>query len=83
MKHCPGDTVPTCEPCGTFYNPNSLSEDGRCPVCGAEVTVGDHAQRGSEDPEIERHVPWHFWVGVAAVTVYLGWRVIQGLLLLF
>lgn len=23
--------------------------------------------------------PWHFWVLVAAVVVYLGWRLVQGL----
>ena len=28
-------------------------------------------------------VPWHFWVGVAAVIAYLGWRLIQGVGLLF
>jgi hypothetical protein len=27
-------------------------------------------------------VPWHFWVGVAAVIGYLGWRLIQGVGLL-
>lgn len=27
--------------------------------------------------------PWHFWVLVAAVSVYLGWRLVQGIILLF
>ena len=70
--------MPTCEPCGTFYNPNSLPADGTCPKCGAPVTGGDHLR--SHD-EAERKVPWHFWVGVIAVTLYLGWRLLQGVLL--
>ena len=72
--------MPSCEPCGAYYTPNSLPEDGTCPECGAPVEVGEHAT--VHDP-LERAVPWHFWVGVAAVTAYLGWRVIQGLWLLF
>lgn len=72
--------MPSCEPCGTFYNPNSLGGDGRCPECGGEVTVGEHAHASEQ---YERKVPWHFWVGVVAVTLYLGWRVLQGFLLLF
>jgi len=27
--------------------------------------------------------PWHFWLGLVAAVVYLGWRAIDGLLLLF
>jgi hypothetical protein len=72
--------VPSCEPCGTYYNPNTLGEDGKCPVCGAPVVTGEHAH--SEAPE-GRAVPWHFWVAVVAVTVYLTWRLVQGVLLLF
>ena len=42
--------------------------------------MGEHA---TAQEAVDRHVPWHFWVGVIAVTLYLGWRVIQGFLLLF
>ena len=72
--------MPSCEPCGTFYNPNSVAEDGNCPSCGAPVVVGEMATAGET---VERAVPWHFWVGVFAVTAYLAWRVLQGVLLLF
>lgn len=27
-------------------------------------------------------VPWHFWVLVAAAVLYLGWRLVQGLVAL-
>ena len=67
-----------CVQCG--YAIRGLHEQGRCPECGAPVQVGEHAS--VQDP-LERAVPWHFWVGVAAVTAYLGWRVIQGFWLLF
>ena len=54
-----------------------MGTDGSCPDCGTplEGTPGvDH---------VVHKTPWHFWVGVGAVTIYLGWRVIQGILLLF
>ena len=72
--------MPSCEPCGAYYTPNSLPPDGTCPSCGRPVEVGEHA---TASEQVERDVPWHFWVGVAAVTLYLGWRVVQGLVLLF
>ena len=72
--------MPSCEPCGTFYNPNSVTEEGDCPNCGEPVLLGNMVL-SVETPE--RAVPWHFWVGVVAVTAYLGWRVLQGVLLLF
>ena len=31
---------------------------------------------------ISEKVPWHFWLLVAAATVYLGWRAVQGVGLL-
>jgi hypothetical protein len=60
--------VPWCEPCGRFYNPNTLTDDGKCP---SEHQVGDPARDDTK-------VPWHFWLLLAALAVYLGWRVIQG-----
>ena len=37
--------------------------------------MGEMAQN-ADDEAVK--VPWHFWVGVAAVIGYLGWRLIQG-----
>lgn len=28
---------------------------------------------------IDTTIPWHFWVMVAALVVYLGWRLVQGI----
>ncbi len=69
--------MPWCEPCEKNWTPSSLDTDGSCPDCGEPVegTPGvDHEPR---------KVPWHFYVGVAAAGIYLLWRAIEGLLLLF
>ena len=84
--------MPWCDPCDAFYNPGSLGEDGTCPRCGGPVTEGDLARdrrqlvADVDEPDAAEegpHIPWHFWVGVVAMVLYLGWRVIQGFLLLF
>ena len=31
---------------------------------------------------LSERIPWHFWLLVAAATVYLGWRAMQGIGLL-
>ena len=75
--------MPWCEPCEKFYNPGSVLEANRCPECGEELEVGDVAH-AHEEVLVERaKVPWHFWVGVIAMVIYLGWRLIQGIILLF
>ena len=63
--------MPWCEDCSRFYNPNTLSEEGNCPE-GHHVAdpVGEE-----KDPKI----PWHFWLLVIALALYLGWRLIQGI----
>ena len=33
--------------------------------------------------EAASSIPWHFWLMVAAVTLYLGYRIVQGLMALF
>ncbi len=72
--------MPWCATCDKFFNPASIDERGVCPECGKVVEVGELAKN---DREEEVKVPWHFWVGVAAVVIYLGWRLIQGVGLLF
>jgi hypothetical protein len=62
--------MPWCEPCGRFFNPNTLQEDGSCPTCGTELAK----------PKAPPKVPWHFWVLVLGIVVYLGWRTVQGVM---
>ena len=59
--------MPWCEDCSKFWNPNSMPPDGTCPTCGRII---------AEPPDSK--VPWHFWVLIAALVLYLGWRVVQG-----
>jgi hypothetical protein len=68
--------MPWCEPCARFYNPNTLDEHGDCPE---GHHVADPVAAGSEAEEEKVRAPWHFWVLVAAVVLYLGWRLIQGI----
>ena len=64
--------MPWCETCSRFYNPNSLRADGSCPTCGRVVAAP------SAGAEARERAPWHFWVLLAAVVAYLGWRLVQG-----
>jgi hypothetical protein len=59
--------MPWCEDCSKFWNPNTIPPDGTCPTCGRII---------AEPPDTR--VPWHFWLLVAGLVLYLGWRVIQG-----
>lgn len=67
--------MPWCEPCERFYNPNSLTR-GSCPTCGHDLDGGAVATKAPARPPAK--VPWHFWLLLAALVAYLGWRLIQG-----
>ena len=45
-----------------------MPPDGACPSCGRVIA----------DPPEERRAPWHFYVLVVGVVLYLGWRTVQG-----
>ena len=63
--------MPWCDDCARFYNPNTLSSTGACPE-GHEVVDPDEAAERTK-------APWHFWVLIAALVIYLGWRLIEGI----
>lgn len=65
--------MPWCDRCDRYLTPNSLATDGSCPTCAGKVDTAD-----LKNPAPAR-VPWHFWVMVAALVGYLGWRLIEGL----
>lgn len=82
--------MPWCERCDRFLNPNSVATDGSCPSCGRTVEPAERAEvlRGGEastdvDPREDGddgvRAPWHFWVMVAGVVLYLGWRLVEGI----
>lgn len=66
-----GVAVPWCETCDRFYNPNNVAPDGTCVKCGR--LIADQPDPESEDSK----VPWHFWILVAALVLYLGWRLVE------
>ena len=65
--------MPFCATCDRFYNPNTLRPDGSCPACGRTV-----AEPGAVATTEMPATPWHFKVLVLAVVLYLGWRLVQG-----
>ena len=51
-----------------------MNDDGTCPTCGDLVTEPhDHVAADGDDEK----APWHFKLMVAALVVYLSWRLIQ------
>jgi hypothetical protein len=68
--------VPWCDDCERFANPNSLSEQGGCPTCG--TVIAEAPEPGPEAATAVSSVPWHFWFLLAALVLYLGWSLIQG-----
>ncbi len=62
-------TVPYCDACDRFYNPNTLTPAGDCPE-------GHHVAEPKED-EQPPPVPWHFKLMLALLIAYLGWRFVQ------
>jgi hypothetical protein len=62
--------VPWCETCQRHYNPGSVAPDGTCVRCG--TFIGDDPNQ-----DADQKPPWHFWVLVVALVLYLGWRLIE------
>ena len=67
--------MPWCEGCDRFYNPSTLGPDGTCQQCGRFIASIE------DEPEDDGggRAPWHFYLLVVCVVLYLGWRAIQGL----
>lgn len=59
--------MPWCDDCQKFWNPNSMPENGTCPTCGRQISLGPGGQKA----------PWHFKLLLVAVVLYLGWRLVQ------
>ena len=77
--------MPWCEDCSRFYTPSTLSPGGDCPqghhVANPEdspVLVQSSAEAPDDDEIVK--VPWHFWILVIALVLYLGWRAVQGIM---
>lgn len=66
--------MPWCEECSKFWNPTSLQGDGTCPSCGHTVAT---AAAGEKKKDAGPKAPWHFKLMIAAVALYLGWRLVE------
>jgi hypothetical protein len=63
--------MPWCDTCDAYRAPNALTEDGHCETCGGEVDASD-----MKHPPKSK-APWHFWLMIIALVIYLGWRLVQ------
>lgn len=82
--------MPWCETCTQYLAPNALTEEGDCPKCGNQCEAAQKngtAKNGTEKSHApkarKRKIPWHLWVLIIVLGVYLTWRLIQLLLYLF
>lgn len=66
--------MPWCDHCDSYLAPNAMTTAGDCPACDNAVDTADLKNAPPERP------PWHFWLMVAALVGYLGWRLLQGVL---
>lgn len=84
--------MPWCDPCAKYYTPNSVNKDGSCPGCGTVLatrgslrmearSLGLPGPGQTEADVVEQpRTPWHFKLLVLAATIYLLWRLIEGIL---
>ena len=71
--------MPWCERCDRFLNPNTVTIEGTCPTCGRPVDASRSATDLVDDNDEEKvKAPWHFWLMMVAVVIYLGWRLLEG-----
>ncbi len=83
--------MPWCDTCNEYRAPSGVAEDGTCPTCGVRLPAAalreerrldrryaaqDESASGEEDVP---PIPWHFWLLLAGVVLYLGWRLLQGI----
>lgn len=76
--------MPYCEPCDRFYTPSTLTPEGDCPEGHHVADPEDAGQfvQSVASPRVEEKepkVPWHFWLLLIAVVIYLGYRAFQGI----
>ena len=71
--------MPWCEQCAKYLAPSAMTSDGACPTCG-RTTQGSTLTDAADDrtaEAVDESTPWHFKLLVAALIVYLGWRVVD------
>jgi predicted RNA-binding Zn-ribbon protein involved in translation (DUF1610 family) len=81
--------MPWCDTCNEYQPPKDMNTDGSCPTCGTVLATKGSLRTearalglpgpGEEEGEAPK-VPWHFKLLMAGVTIYLGWRLVQGII---
>mgnify|MGYP003425744029 FL=1 len=84
--------MPWCTDCNRFYTQSTLNPDGTCPdghqaaplpppgvAASNEAIPTDAVDADQEAKASGKVAPWHFWVMVVVLSIYLGWRLVQGL----
>jgi hypothetical protein len=83
--------MPWCDDCSKYWTYSSLPPEGTCPTCGRalakpERPAGPVTAESLDLREMageKAKVPWHFKLMLVALIIYLGWRFVQLILLLF
>ena len=71
--------MPWCPTCNEYRAPSAVRTDGTCPSCGTVVDPGAASPAQSSEPATRvRRLPWHVKLLAAAFTVYLAYRIAQG-----
>jgi len=72
--------VPWCADCDRYLSVPTVRADGTCPRCGNPVESPLRVDASDEADTDERvALPWHLWLLLAALAVYLGFRFWQGI----
>jgi hypothetical protein len=75
--------MPWCASCERYLSPSTVRVDATCPGCGRAVDPGGaHSEPAVADDDAPP-MPWHLWLLLAALAVYLGYRAFQGVEWLF
>ena len=74
-----GAVMPWCPHCQAYRAPSGVRRDGTCPACGTAVDPGDTPLKVKEGDERMPGMPWHLKVVVVGVALYLGMRLVQGI----
>lgn len=81
--------MPWCETCDRYLAPNALTQDGECPECGTQSEIEQSTQnkkgkKGTKKRKFKiSKIPWHLWILIVVLGIYLSWRIVQGITALF
>lgn len=67
----------SCPTCGTHLaRPTRLEEQQAAAAARPDVATLDGDEAPTKGGKASA-VPWHFWILVVALVIYLGWRLVQ------